>query len=194
MKKINPKRSTENSKETLVYNINRTIYFFDLIESNSACEAIKILDKLENENKKDIEFILCSDGGSVYDGLALYDRIRRSCCNINMTGTGLVASMAVIVFLGGDYRCMSENCVILNHQSSDNLAGTASDLEIGVKETLRLNNRTIEIISDHTRLTEKQIISDIQKGDDYIHPERALNDGFVHKILKNQKVVRKRRK
>ena len=101
---------------TLVFCEGRTIYFFDEINESSACEAIRIIDKLEYDNKKDIRIVINSGGGNCYDGLALYDRIRQSGCNILTLGTGLVVSMALIIFLAGDERELTENARLLVHQ------------------------------------------------------------------------------
>lgn len=184
----------DNNDEALVYKVGRTIYFFDDIESDSVCKAIQFLDELDKDSKKEIEIVLSSPGGFIYEGFALYDRIRRCSSTVNIIGTGMVASMAVIVFLAGDYRYVTENCILLNHQAYDEIEGRTTDLEIAVKETKRIENRAVELVAKHTRLTETQITKDIQKGDDYILPDRAVSDGFAHEVLKNEPIRRPRKR
>lgn len=165
-------------QKTIVYKIGRRIYFFSDVDADSICEAIKYLDELEKESKKPIEIVFNSEGGSIYDGLALYDRIRQSDCEITTIGTGLVGSMAVILFLAGDYRYVTESCTILNHQGSDSI----------------LEEYLVDLISERTGLPTKKIKADIKKGDDHIKPDRAVDEGFVHEIIKNKRTRRRRRR
>lgn len=181
-------------QKTIVYKIGRRIYFFSDVDADSICEAIKYLDELEKESKKPIEIVFNSEGGSTYDGLALYDRIRQSDCEITTIGTGLVGSMAVILFLAGDYRYVTESCTILNHQGSDSIEGRVSDIEIGFNETKRLEEYLVDLISERTGLPTKKIKADIKKGDDHIKPDRAVDEGFVHEIIKNKRTRRRRRR
>lgn len=180
--------------ETLVYKIGRTIYFYTEIDNESVCKTIRFLDELEKESKKEITIKICSHGGYIYSGFALYDRIRQSVCQINTVGAGIVGSMALIVYLAGDYRYIEENATLLNHQGYDEIEGRTEDLKIAVKETERLEKRAIEIVACHTGLTERKIINDIQRGDNYIKPERAIDEGFAHELLKNDRVIRKRKR
>lgn len=193
MKNKYPKRRIDEN-DILVYKIGRTIYFYADIDNESVCKTIRFLDELEKESKKEITIKICSDGGYIYPGFALYDRIRQSTCQVYTIGTGMVASMAVIIYLAGDYRYIEENAVLLNHQSYSDIAGRVDDLKIAVKETERIEQRAIEIVACHTGLPERKIINDIQKGDDYIKPERAVDEGFAHELIKNDRVIRKRKK
>lgn len=191
-----PKKKTESDLDDVaVFKNGRTIYFFDEVTNQSVCKAIIFLDELEKEkSKQPIEFVLNSVGGDIYSGLALYDRIRRSSCDVHTIGTGFVASMAVIIYLAGDYRYITETCTFLNHQGSTELYGKVTDLKIEFDETNRIEEICTEIIASHTGLPAKKIKADIKLGDDYINPERAVNDGFSHEIIKNQRIVRKRRR
>ena len=188
-----PKRKIDDN-DTLVYKNGRTIYFYADVNNESICKTIRFLDELEKESKKEIMIKICSSGGYVYSGFALYDRIRQSVCQINTIGTGIVASMALIIYLAGDYRSIEENATLLNHQACDEIEGRIEDLKIAMKETERIEQRVVEIIACHTGLTERKIINDIQKGDNYIKPERAVDEGFAHELIKNDRIIRKRRK
>lgn len=188
------KDSSDDSNKSLVYRIGRKIYFYDDVDAGSVCQAIKYIDEIEKESKKPIEFEIMSYGGSCYDGLALYDRIRRSQCEIFTIATGMVGSMAVIVYLAGDYRYITENCTILNHQSSDAIEGKASDLKINVEETIKLEELMVDIIAERTGLLAKKIKAEIKIGDDYIRPEQAIEDGFAHELIANKRSRRRRKR
>jgi len=175
----------ENNNRLNVYCINRTLYIFNEINDSSVCEAIRWIDLLESKSAKHpIEIILNSPGGECYAGLALYDRIRKCKCEICIVGTGLVASMAYIIYLAGKHRYLFPNCVIMNHQISSNQKGRLEDLKIEVEECKRIEKLMLEIISERTGQTIKAIEKQISKGSDYITPERALKEGISHKIIK----------
>jgi len=162
----------------------RTVYFFDEINAASVSEAIKFIDQIEKENpKKPIEIILNTSGGNCYDGLALYDRIRFSKCNICIIGTGLVASMGFIVYLAGDQRLLMPNCILMNHQISSNPQGKLQDLKLELEEIKRIEAQCLAIMAERTGQAVKVIQKQISKGDDYIQPDRAIKEGIAHKIL-----------
>ena len=167
-----------------VYVLNRTLYFFDEVSSGSVCEAIRWLDALEKQSKKQpIEIILCSGGGECYAGLALYDRIRRLKVPNYIVGTGICASMAYIIFLAGQNRYLMPNCILMNHQISANQMGRLEDLKIEVEECKRIEKMMLQIISERTNQPIKLIEKQISKGSDYITPERAIKEKIAHKIL-----------
>ncbi len=193
---MNKSRSREDRDRALVYREGRTIYFFDEIEEDSVCEAIRLLDKIENEsNKKDIKIIINSNGGSCYDGLALYDRIRQSECNIVTLGTGLVGSMALIVFLAGDERIVTENTTLLTHQTAiSDFTGKCAELKIEAKEVEKLEDMLLEIISERTGQSIKKLKNETRPGDKWFGSEEAVEEGYADSIIKNTRTYRRKRK
>ena len=149
-------------------------------------EIEEIKAKMEFESKKPIEFVIDSAGGYCYHGLALFDRIRQSKCKVNMIATGLVASMGLVVYLAGDYRALTENSRLLNHQSTSDLGGKVSDIKIETQEIFRLEDQISQIIADRTGISLKKIKSQTKVGDDYILPKQALKDGYSHLIIPNK--------
>ena len=161
----------------------RTIYFFGEVHYLSACELNIVLDELEKKSRKPIEIVLNSPGGNVYDGLNIYDRIRYSKCPIGIVGTGLVASMALIIFLAGKIRYVTPNTILMNHQIASEVQGKYNDLKVELEEINRLEDLCVSLIAERTGLSAKKIKADIKKGDDYIDVNRAIKEGFAHKIL-----------
>lgn len=182
-------------EKTLVFRKGRTIYFFDEIAADSICEAIKLLQEIENESSnKPINIILKSEGGDCYDGFALYDKIRQSEYDIIITGTGIVASMATIVFLAGDTRILTENTRLMIHQVYTGSEGKCSDAKIDIKETETLQNRIIDIISERTGQSRSKITKEFKIGDKWLSAEEAKEDGYADEILINIRTRRRRKK
>ncbi len=188
--------SSEDRDRVIVFREGRVIYFFDEVDEDSVCECIRLLDKIETEsNKKDITIVISSCGGCCYDGLALYDRIRQSECNILTTGTGLVASMALIIYLAGDDRTLTENARLLNHQVSiEDFRGRAVDFKIEEKEINLLNDTLVDIISERTGQSVKKLKSETLPGDKWISSEEAVQNGYADELVKNTRTYRKKRK
>lgn len=181
-------------EKSLVYRLNRTIFFFDEVRSESVLEAIKLLNEIDTEkNNKPIEFVINSEGGSCADGLALYDRLRHANSPIVTIGTGMVASIALLVYLAGDERLLTENVRLLNHQAYAETYGKTSDIEINYKEIKYLEDTINSLISDRTGNSLSKIQREIKIGDRWFGAEQAIEEGYAHQIIKNKR-TRKRRK
>jgi ATP-dependent Clp protease protease subunit len=169
---------------TLVYRVGTTIYFFDEVDGASVCEAIKFIDAIEKEKKiEHLTLVLNSGGGNIYDGLALYDRLRACKLPVTTIGTGLVASMAFIIFLAGDKRICSPRVRFLNHQAKMSVEGRVEDINIEQAEIKMVEDMCIDIIAGRTTLTAKKQKKDTKLGDKYIGAEEALRTQIVHEII-----------
>lgn len=189
-------RREDDEDTVVVYRKGRVIYFFDEVDDESVCEAVRFIDEIEEEStKKDIIIKLNTGGGGCYDGFALYDRIRQSPCNIVILGTGLIGSMGLIIFLAGDERRLSENCRILNHQVSlEEFSGRNSALKIEQKELDTLNNMYTDIVSERTGQTIKKLVGEVLPGDKYLSAEQSVDDGYADEIIKNTRTYRRKKK
>lgn len=184
-----------HEERILVHRVDRTIFFFDEVGPDSVLEAIKLLQDIQTENsKKPIEFIINSGGGLCYDGLALYDKLRQSTCEILMVGTGIVGSMALIVFLAGDKRQVTENTTLLNHQMTGGEEGLkVADMKIDYEETKRLDYYMNCIIAERTGQKLSKLEKDVKIGDRWITAEQAVEDGFADGIIPNKRTRRRRK-
>lgn len=181
----------EGHSKVAVYRMGSTIYFFDDINQQTVCEAIKYIDQLELVKVKGITIILNSHGGEEYSGLALYDRIRSSACRFTIIGTGFIASMALIVYLAGDRRIASKNARFLNHQGSMEVGGKSTDIKIESKELENVEEMCNEIIAERTKQDIKKLRNSIKIGNKYISALEAKNTGFVHEIIDEVKKGKK---
>ena len=193
LKGANGRGGDEN--RTGVRRLGRTIYFFDCVNDETVCDAIYLVHQLETESlKKPIQIVINSGGGGCYDGLALYDKLRSSECQISTIASGIVASMAVIIFLAGDSRVITENARLMNHQISTYLEGRITDAEIDIKETRVLEEIMLDIISDRTGRTVKVLKAERKNGDRYISADDSIIEGYSHEMIINKRTRRRRRK
>lgn len=168
--------------------IGRIIFFFAEITDETVCEAIKLFQIIQDESvKKPIQFYLNSPGGSVYSGLALYDYILSCQAPVVTIGTGIVASMGVIVLLAGQKRYITQNTRLMVHQVSTTVQGKVSDVKIDYDETKKLEKICNEIVHRRTNQPIKSIEAEIKKGDRYMDVNEALKKNYVHEIILNWK-------
>ena len=127
-----------------------------------------------------IELYLSTNGGSCYDGLALYDVIEASQTPVEVYYTGKIMSMGIIVSLGAKVRKGYRNTTFMVHQVSGIAFGTLRDIEETYAEASRINDMLFNIIKSKTRVTEERLNQVIlQKQDWFITAEEALELGIL---------------
>jgi ATP-dependent Clp endopeptidase proteolytic subunit ClpP len=133
----------------------------------------------------DIEVIFSSPGGSVIDGLALFDFLLdlRSKGHKIITGMqGMAASMAAILLQAGDVRWTGTQAWYLIHEASFGAVGTLSEVKDRAKWIEEINKRVIKIFAHRSTLSEEKIEDNFERRDWWIGPEDSLKYGFVDEI------------
>jgi ATP-dependent Clp protease protease subunit len=134
-----------------------------------------------------IEFYINSPGGSVVDGLALYDVMHTISAPVNTTCVGTAASMGAILLAGGTgTRSALPHSRIMIHQVSSGARGKSADLRIQMAETDKLENILFQILADKTGKTLKQIAKDCDR-DYYLSSEEAKTYGLIDSVIENKK-------
>ena len=134
--------------------------------------------------KKDISLYINSPGGSVTDGMAIYDTMNFLQCDIVTYCVGQAASMATLLLAAGTKgkRYALPNSRVMMHQPTGGATGQTSDISIAAKEILRWRARMNELISIHTNKTPKEIANDSDR-DIYLTAKDALAYGIVDKVI-----------
>ena len=175
------------------YSLNRnTIYISEPINALVAERVISQLFYLENRfNEENIEsekrvitLIINSPGGSVSDGLAIYDVMNHIDATIETIGIGIVASMAAVLLCSGSkgYRKVTKNCEVLIHQPLGSASGQASDIIIAAKHIESIKNKLNKILSENTSQTIRQIKKDTDR-DTIMNANEALKYGLVDYVI-----------
>jgi len=166
---------------------DRIIFLQGGINSAVANTAIAQLLFLQAENKdKDIYMYINSPGGSIYDGMAIYDTMKHLSCDVSTICVGMAASMGSVLLAGGKKgkRMALPHSMVLIHQphSPGGAGGQATDIEIQAKEIIRLKNQLYERMSVDTGTPVEKIEKDADR-DHYMSAKEALDYGIVDKIL-----------
>lgn len=135
-----------------------------------------------------IVIYLSTYGGSVYDGLAIYDLLKniQKLYEIEIICTGKVMSMGIPILLSIDkaHRFATTNATFMIHQISTMAFGTAEQIREDLNETDRLDNILTDIIVQNTKITKNKM-KDIheKKKDWYFNAEEAVKYQLVSAIL-----------
>lgn len=137
--------------------------------------------------KKDISLYINSPGGSVTDGMAIYDTMNFLQCDVVTYCVGQAASMATLLLAAGTKgkRYALPNSRVMMHQPSGGATGQTSDISIAAKEILRWRAQMNRLIAEHTGKTEAEVAADTDR-DFYLSSEDAKAYGIVDQVIVNK--------
>lgn len=130
----------------------------------------------------DITVDFSSDGGDMVEGLSIYDRLRRHAGTVTTRCLGGAFSIASTAFMGGSVREMAENAMLMIHNGSAVLQGTASDLRKEATVLEKFNDRMVAIYANTTGLSTSRIKSMLD-AETWLTAQEALELGFATKII-----------
>lgn len=134
--------------------------------------------------KRDIQIYINSPGGSVYAGLGIYDTMQYISPDVATICTGIAASMAAVLLCAGakGKRAALPHSRVMIHQPSGGAQGVASDMEINLREMLKLKHELYEIIAQHSG----QPYEWVEKSSDrdyWMTAPEAVTHGMVDEVL-----------
>ena len=184
----NPTVIDNNGKSERAYDIysrllkDRIIFVGTAIDETVANSIIAQLLYLEAEDpEKDIIMYINSPGGSVTDGMAIYDTMNYIKPDVQ------AASMGAFLLAAGakGKRFALENSRIMIHQPliSGGLKGQATDISIHANELLKIKDRLAELLAKNTGKTKEQILRDTER-DNYLSSEEAVNYGLIDSVFR----------
>ena len=138
---------------------------------------------------KDIQIYFNTPGGSVNAGLGIYDTMQYISADIATICTGMAASMGAVLLTAGKKgkRSALKHSRIMIHQPMGGVEGPASDIEITVREIVKLKKELYEIIALHSGNTVEKVEKDSDR-DYWMTSLEAKEYGMIDEILqKTQK-------
>lgn len=163
----------------------RIIFIGTEINDDIANLVIAQLLFLQSEDPdKDIHLYINSPGGSVTSGLAIYDTIQFVKPDVTTTCMGQAASMAAVLMSAGaaGKRYALPNSRIMIHQPWGGAQGQAVDIDIQVKEVLRLRESLNQILAHHTGRTIEEIVKDTDR-DYFMSAKQAVEYGLIDEVI-----------
>lgn len=172
---------------------SRTMQLFGPVTQAVAHRVIASLLCLAAEDESaPVTLFINSPGGSVSDGLAIYDTMRFISPDVRVVCTGMTASIATIILIGGadGQRFALPSTRFLIHQPliPGNIFGPASDLEIAAQEILKTRGRLNQLLAAATGQDIDRVTEDTQR-DYWLDADEALEYGLVSKVVSTAREI-----
>lgn len=160
----------------------------DVNEHSSSLIVAQLLF-LESQGSEDISFFINSPGGSVTDGMAIYDTMQFIKPDVSTIVMGQACSMGSLLAQAGSSgkRKILPNARHMIHQPSGGARGQATDMQIQVEEILKMKKFLTEIYVKHNSKdkTYEQLVADMER-DKFMSAQEALDYGLVDAIVEKR--------
>ena len=136
------------------------------------------------DSTKDIQIYVNSPGGGVYAGLGIYDTMQLIKPDVATICTGMAASMGAVLLCAGaeGKRSALKHSRVMIHQPLGGAQGQATDMEITLKEILKLKKELYDILATHSGQTFEQIEKDGER-DYWMTSTEAKEYGMIDEVL-----------
>ena len=167
---------------------DRIIMLNEEVNPTTASLVVAQLLFLEGQDpNKDISLYINSPGGSVTDGMAIYDTMQYIKCDVSTICMGMAASMGAFLLAAGTKgkRYALPNADIMIHQPSGGAQGQATDIEIHTKHILHTKQKLNEILAMNTGQPLDVIKQDTER-DNFMTAQQALEYGLIDKVIEHR--------
>ncbi len=167
---------------------NRAVIVSGEVTQELAEKTITQLLLLDYESQEPITVYVCSPGGHVDSGFAIYDIMKFIQSPVTTIGVGWVASIAVPIMMGApkERRLALPNTRFLIHQPSGGAGGQAADIRIEAQEILKIRERINRLLSEETGHSVEKIAKDSDRNF-WMSAEEALEYGLIGEIISKRK-------
>ncbi len=156
----------------------------DINEHTANIVVAQLLHLAYEDSDKDIALYINSPGGSVYDGMAIYDTMQFIKPDVATYGIGLQASMSAFLLSSGakGKRFLLPNSRIMLHQPASSTRGKVTDMEIDLRESLRVKELMADILAKNTGQKLAKIKNDMER-DFWMDSKEAVAYGVADKVI-----------
>lgn len=172
---------------------NQQHIFFGEVDEYALSEFQNTLET----SSGDIEILLSSGGGSVFDGIAIASLIKRYEGQTTATGIGFVASIATVILLSADVVQLDKNALLMIHNAWTIEAGEASELRKVARDLDKISNQIASVYVDQVEKAGKLInnskedthayFKNLMNRETYLNAEEAFELGLIDKISEGKK-------
>ena len=182
-------KSSDGERAFDIYSrlLNERIIFLgeEVNEHTANIVVAQLLHLAQVDPEADVSLYSKSPGGSVYDGLAIYDTMNFIKPDVATYGIGLQASMGAFLLSSGakGKRFCLPHAKVMIHQPSSGTRGKVTDMEIDLKETLEMKEMLAKIMAKNTGQKLAKIKADMER-DYWMKPEEAVAYGLIDAVVK----------
>lgn len=167
---------------------DRIIFLGEEVNATTASLVVAQLLFLEAEDpERDINLYINSPGGSITDGMAIYDTMNYIKPDVSTICVGMAASMGAFLLAGGakGKRYALPNAEIMIHQPLGGTRGQATDIKIHADRIIAMREKLNEILSERTGQDLETIARDTDR-DNFMTAEQAAAYGLIDKVIENR--------
>ena len=167
---------------------DRSVFLGEEVNATTASLVVAQLLYLEAQDPdKDIQFYINSPGGSVTDGMAIYDTMQYVKCDVSTICIGMAASMGAFLLSSGakGKRFALPNAEIMIHQPSAGTQGQITDMAIHLKRLEIIKKRMNKILAENTGKPLEVVTADCER-DNFMSADEAMEYGLIDKVITKQ--------
>ncbi len=167
---------------------DRIVMLHEQVDAASASVIVAQLLYLESQDpEKDIALYINSPGGSITDGMAIYDTMQYIKCDVSTICIGMAASMGAFLLNAGapGKRFALPNAEIMIHQpliGGGGISGQCTDIKIHSDHLVRTRQKMNELMAKHSGQPLEAIERDTER-DNYMTAAEAQAYGLIDKVI-----------
>lgn len=148
-----------------------------MIDGRSVNEALKQLGDVDTINLR-----IDSAGGGVFDGMAIYNQLKRHPATVNVTVDGLAASIASVIAMAGESIEMGEGTQMMIHDASSIAWGNSSEMR---RIADLLDSTSTDIAEIYARRTGRPVdeIRDLMRAETWMRARDAVDGKFADRVI-----------
>lgn len=165
---------------------HRIYNFFGQVDKKSAADCLETMAYWSRLDPRcSMTIVFNSPGGSVIDGLALFDELlvlRENGHHLTTVARGMAASMGAVLLQAGDERVIGKNAHMLIHQISYGAMGSFGEIEDEVAFAKQLQGRLLDILAERSSFSKTQIKNRWERRDWWLGSDEVLKGGFADRV------------
>ena len=164
---------------------DRIVFLGEEVNATTASLVVAQLLYLEAQDPdKEIQMYINSPGGSVTDGMAIYDTMQYIKCDVSTICVGMAASMGAFLLSSGTKgkRLALPNAEIMIHQPSAGTQGQITDMAIHLRRLEIIKTRMNRILSENTGKPIEVVTADCER-DNFMTAQEAMEYGLIDKVI-----------
>ena len=165
------------------------VYIFDEI-GTYGITAQEFITDIKDLKDTPINLRINSLGGDVFDGMAMYNVIKRREAKTTVYIEGIAASIATIISLGADEVVMAENSLFMIHNAWGGTMGEAKDMRKTAETLEKITGELTDIYRKKTGLSY-DVLAEMMDEETWLNANEAFEMGFIDTISDSIKVAAK---
>lgn len=180
------KNLQEKNLELSLFKARKIFLWTDVNDDSAKAVVTKLLSLDAEDSNEEIVMYINSPGGAIHEGMAIYDAIQAIASPVSTICMGMAASMGAMLLAAGapGRRFAWPHARIMIHQPliMGTITGTATDLDIRARETIRYREELNRLLAEHTGQDVDKIAQDTDR-DYFMSAEEAKEYGLIDEVI-----------